>query len=263
MKNAKIIALINQKGGVGKTVTSISLGTGLARQGKKVLCADLDPQANMTMSLGYQNPDELPRNIFHVLKALIERKPFPERQEYILQAEGVDLLPSGIELSSLETVLISTMNRESKLKQLLAPLREEYEYIIIDCGPSLDMLTINALAAADEIIIPVQAHYLSAKGLELLLNTVRNVKSELNPALKINGILITMLDRRSRFAKEIVEVIKATYGPYIRIYESQIPMSVKATETTAEGKSIFEYDPSNKAAIAYEEFVAEVLARER
>jgi len=256
---AKVIAIANQKGGVGKTTNAVSLSVGLARLGKKVLILDLDPQGSLTISLGYHQPDELQTTIFDIMTQMIERKFTLKPEDYILTKEGVDFIPSNTQLSCIEFSLVNTMNRENKLKMFLNTLRDKYDFIIIDCAPSLGMLTVNALVAADSVIIPVQASFLATKGLEALLGSISNVKMEINTELKIEGILITMFDKRTNFAKDVADFISKNYGNYIKIFKSFIPVSIKAGETSATGKSIFTYDRSCKVAESYENLAEEVL----
>ena len=175
------------------------------------------------------------------------------------QKEGVDLIPSNIALAGLEVALVNTMNRERMLKQFLEPIKQAYDYVLLDCMPSLGMLTVNALTAADTTLIPVQANYLSAKGLEQLLQTVNKVKRQINPKLRIEGILLTMVDGRTNYARDISNLIRETYGSRIKIFDSVIPRSTRAAEISAEGKSIFAYDPKGKVAAAYEDMTKEVL----
>jgi len=260
MKHTHIIAVANQKGGVGKTATVHNLGTHLARQGKKVLAVDLDPQANLTMCMGYSQPDILPCTMAHIFKDLIDETFTFKKEDSILHVEGCDLMPASIQLSGIEPSLVNAMSREVLLKQLLSPIKDEYDYILLDCPPSLGLLTINALAAATSVLVPVQAHYLSAKGLELIIGTIAKVKRNINPDLDFNGILITMYDGRLRFSKSILSELQEAYGQHIRIYDTMIPQSVKAVENTAEGKSLFAYDSKCKVSLAYEAFAQEVLA---
>lgn len=236
MKNrAKITALCNQKGGVGKTVTAVNLGIGLAREGKRVLLADIDPQGSLTASLGYQRPDQMENTMAEILGRVISDEPQAPDEGIIHHAEGVDLLPANIELSGLEVTLVNTMSRETILRDYLNSVRDRYDVILLDCCPSLGMLTINALAAADEVIIPAQAHYLSLRGMEQLIRTISNVKRKINPALEIAGILITMADMRTNYSREIIELLRNTYGSKLRIFDSIIPLSIRAAETSAEG----------------------------
>ena len=188
MSNCKVIALTNQKGGVGKTTTAVNLGVSLVQQGKKVLLIDADAQANLTMALGYNRPDDIPITLSTVMQNIIDDKTLDVSRGIIHHREGVDLLPSNIELSGFEVRLINAMSRERVLKTYVNEVKKNYDYVLIDCMPSLGMITINALAAADSVIIPTQPHYLSAKGLELLLRSVSMVKRQINPKLRIDGI---------------------------------------------------------------------------
>ncbi len=261
MKNrAKITALCNQKGGVGKTVTAVNLGIGLAREGKRVLLADIDPQGSLTASLGYQRPDQMENTMAEILGRVISDEPQAPDEGIIHHAEGVDLLPANIKLSGLEVTLVNTMSRETILRDYLNSVRDRYDVILLDCCPSLGMLTINALAAADEVIIPAQAHYLSLRGMEQLIRTISNVKRKINPALEIAGILITMADMRTNYSREIIELLRNTYGSKLRIFDSIIPLSIRAAETSAEGRSIYLHDPAGKVSAAYTALTQEVLS---
>lgn len=253
----KTIALANQKGGVGKTTTAASLGIGLSRQGKKVLLIDADAQGNLTQMLGWPQPDELSPTLADLMGKIITDKTVVPGEGILEHKEGIHLLPANIELSAMEVTLVNTMSRETVLRQYLSTVADRYDYAIIDCMPSLGMLTINALTAADSVIIPVQAHYLPAKGLEQLLKTVARVKRQLNPNLEIDGILLTMVDHRTNLSKGIGDLIRRTYGG--RVFASEIPRSIRAAEISVENKSIFEHDRSGKAALAYENLTKEVL----
>ena len=259
MSNCKVIALTNQKGGVGKTTTAVNLGVGLARQGKKVLLIDADAQANLTMALGYNRPDDIPVTLSTVMQNIIDDKPLDASQGIIRHGEGVDLLPSNIELSGFEVRLINAMSRERVLKTYVNEVKKNYDYVLIDCMPSLGMITINALAAADSVVIPMQPHYLSAKGLELLLRSVSMVRRQINPKLRIDGILMTMVDNRTRNARGVAEIVRENYGKDIRVFETQIPDSVRAKEVSATGMSIYAYDEKGAVADAYRRFTEEVM----
>jgi chromosome partitioning protein len=254
-----VIAVVNQKGGTAKTTTVENLGIGLAREGKKVLLVDTDPQGSLTISLGYPRPDELEITLFDLLNKTINEDSVSAGEGILHQAEGIDLIPANISLAGLEVALVNTMNRERILKQFLEPVKGNYDYVLLDCMPSLGMLTVNALAAADAALVPVQANYLSAKGLEQLLQTINKVKRQINPKLRIEGILLTMVDGRTNYGREISSLIRDTYGGHIKIFNSEIPRSVRAAEISAEGKSIFLHDPKGKVAEAYQNLTKEVM----
>ena len=256
---ATVISCVNQKGGTGKSVSTENLGIGLAMEGKKVLLMDTDPQASLTISLGYPRPDDLPVTVTDIMKKVIADEPIEPGEGILHHAEGVDLMPANIELSGLEVSLVNTISRETVLKQYIRPLRSEYDFIIMDCSPSLGMLTVNAMAASDSLIVPVQASYLSAKGLELLLQTVNQVRRQINPKLRIEGILLTMVESRTNDAKEISGLIRDAYGKKIRVFDTEIPRSVRLSEISKEGRSIFSHDPGGKAAAAYRNLTKEVL----
>ena len=258
MSNCKVIALTNQKGGVGKTTTAVNLGVSLAKQGKTVLLVDADAQANLTMALGYTKTDNLPITLSDIMQDIIDGKSVDVQESILHTDEGVDLLPSCVELAGVETTLIDTKNRESVLKACISEVKKNYDYVLIDCMPALGMLTINGLAAADSVIIPNQPHYFSIKGLEQLLRSVSKVKRQINPNLRIDGILMTMVMPRTKITQTVISAVKNAYGRNIKIFDTQIPFSIRAVEATAEGKSIFAYDKSGKVATAYEQFGKEV-----
>ena len=263
MDNCKVIAIANQKGGVGKTTTTVNLGVGLAQQGKRVLLIDADPQGSLTICLGYRNPDELDATLANVMRAVMDERVLPEGYGIIHHAEGVDLLPANIELSGIETGLVNTMSREHVLKEYIGSVRNDYDYVLIDCMPSLGMLTVNALVAADSLIIPSQPNFLSAKGLNLLLNSVSRVRRTINPRLRIDGILLTMVDSRTNNARDIIASLRSTMGQNIRVFDTEIPHSVRAAECSLTGQSIYAYDRNGKVARAYEKFTEEVTEIEK
>ena len=258
-KKGTVTAVVNQKGGTGKTTTCENLGIGLAMEGKKVLLVDTDPQASLTISLGYPVPDRISPTLSDLMKKIVSDQPIESGEGILHHPEGIDLVPANIELAGMEVSLVNVMSRESVLKQYLDSVKKEYDFILLDCMPSLGMLTINALAAADNVIIPVQAQYLPAKGLEQLLQTVNKVKRQINPKLRIEGILLTMVDSRTNYAKDISALIRENYGGKLKVYQTDIPRSVRAEEISAEGKSIFRHDPKGKVAEAYRVLTKEVL----
>ena len=259
MAKCKIIAISNQKGGVGKTTTCANLGIGLTHHGKKVLAIDADAQGSLTASLGYRNPDELHVTLATIMGKIIEDLPIDLQEGILHHPEGIDLLPANIELSGIEVTLVSTMSRETILKQYIDTVKDNYDYVLVDCMPSLGMMTVNALAAANSVIIPVQAQYLSVKGLEQLLQSVAKVKRQINPNLSIAGILVTMVDARTNYAKDIISLLKESYSGKLNIFNNNIPLSVRASEISAIGASIYAHDPNGKVALAYESLTREVM----
>lgn len=260
MSKATVMAVVNQKGGTGKTTTCENLGIGLAREGKRVLLVDTDPQGSLTIALGHSRPDDLSVTLTDLMAKVMQDQPLAPKEGILSHEEGIELVPANITLSGLEVSLVNAMSRETVLKQYLETVKDSYDFILLDCMPSLGMLTVNALAASDQVLIPVQANYLSAKGLEQLLQTVNKVKRQINPKLRIEGILLTMVDYRTNFAKEISTLIRDTYGGRLKVYDADIPRSVRAAEISAEGVSIFKHDPGGKVAEAYQSLTKEVMA---
>ena len=258
-KKATTIAIVNQKGGTAKTTTCENLGIGLAMEGKKVLLVDVDPQGSLTISMGWQQPDELSTTLSTLMQKAMNDQPIQPGEGILHHAEGVDLIPANIELAGMEVALVNSMNREKMLQQVLDSAKREYDYILLDCTPSLGMLTVNALAAADTTLIPMQAQYLSAKGLEQLLQTIGKVRRQINPKLKIEGILLTMTDSRTIYGQQISNLIRQGYGKHLKVFEQTIPRSVRAAEISTTGKSIYQHDPKGKVAEAYHSIAKEVV----
>lgn len=258
MDNCKVIAITNQKGGVGKTTTTANMGIGLAKEGHRVLLVDGDPQGSLTISLGIKNPDELTETLATAMSAEINDLEFPVSSGIIHHDEGIDLLPANIELSGIELSLFNAMSREKVLSNVLNRLRSNYDYILIDCMPSLGLMTINALTAADSVIIPSQANFLSTKGMNLLLRSITRVRRQINPKLRIDGLLFTMVNARTNNARAIISSMRTTMGENVRIFKTEIPRSVRAEEATEKGKSIYLHDKNGSVAQAYTELTKEV-----
>lgn len=253
---ARIISVANQKGGVGKTTTTVNLGACLAFEGKKVLLVDIDAQGNATSGVGIRKPDVV-KDIYDVLvnEESIEEAILPSSRE------GLDIVPATIQLAGAEIELTSMMARESRLKSALKEIRDRYDFILIDCPPSLGHLTINAFTASDSILIPVQCEYYALEGLSQLLNTVRLVQKHFNPGLKIEGVLLTMYDARTNLGAEVVEEVRRYFQE--NVYDTIIPRNIRLSEAPSHGLSIIDYDPSSRGAQVYLALAKEVLAREK
>jgi len=252
----KIIAVVNQKGGVGKTTTTFNLGVALANMGKRVLLIDTDPQGDLTTCMGFNNYEGT------TVATLMEHtiNDVPLKDDYILHhKENIDLIPSNLDLSGLEMSLISAISREFVLKNCIIDLKKDYDYILIDCMPSLGMITINSLACADSVIIPVQTQYLALNNMGQLLGTVNKVKKQINPELTVKGVLLTLVDERTNLAKETRYQLQQSYGSVVNIFKNRIPLAVKAAESSIVGKSALSYDKNGKVAIAYSELAKEVV----
>ena len=244
-QGAKVIAIANQKGGTAKTTSAVNLGVGLANRGKRVLLVDADPQGDLTTALGWADADNYEVTLKTQMERIIRDEPLDCHEGILHHDEGVDL--------------VNAMSREYTLKEYLSGLKKEYDYILIDCMPSLGMLTINALAAADSVIIPVQAHYLPLKGMTQLMKTIGKVQRQINPSLKVDGVVLTLADMRTNLARATADSLKQNYGRIVKVYKTVIPVSVKAAETSAAGESIYRYDKNGAAAKAYADFTGEVI----
>ena len=255
----RVIAVSNQKGGVGKTTTSINLGVGLARMGQRVLLVDSDPQGHLTLGLGF------PKNIRVTLKNMMENIimgiEFDPKEAVLHHKEGVDVIPSNKLLTGMDMSLITVDDREKVLKEYLEMMTDDYDFIIIDCMPSLGMLTINAMSAANSVLIPVQPQYYAADGLTELLKVVKGTKKRFNPEIEVEGILFTMDSARYNNSKRNKRAVRDAYGNEMRVFENSIPRSEAIAEIASEGISIFAYDSRSKGAKSYEMLAQEVLNR--
>jgi len=261
--SARIIAVANQKGGVGKTTTCANLGFGLARENKRVLLVDFDPQASLSISMGIKKPGYIPVTINDILIKVMHNRPIADDEGILHHPEGVDLIPSSVDLSTMQLNLMNHLSRERVLCKYLNSLRSRYDFIILDCAPSLELLAINAMTAADSVLIPVQVDFLAAKGMEAILQTIDQVRQSLNPELEIEGILLTISDLRTNHARAVSTALRECYGERIRFFASDIPRSVRAAELSVLGCSIYKHDPKGKVAAAYSSLTREVIRSDK
>jgi len=236
------------------------LGAGLARKNKKVLIVDADPQSDVSASFGYRDCDDSDQTLTALMEMSLRDQNIPEDCFIRHQQEGIDIICSNIELAGIEVQLVNAMSREFILKQIINTVKDHYDYILIDCMPSLGMITINALAASDEVLIPVEASYLPIKGLQQLLKTIGKVRRQINPTLQISGILFSLVNARTKDARDNMDLLHDVYGSQLRIFESYIPFSVRMKEAVREGESIFKYEPGGNVAQAFGKLTEEVLA---
>lgn len=257
MGKAKVIAVANQKGGVGKSTTVFNLGAGLAAGGSKVLLVDIDPQGDLTKMLGLRKPHDLPLTLGNVMNDVVAGAIDQTHPEVMRHHEGFDFVPGNRTLSAVEVGLVNAMSRETVLKRYIDSVKADYDYVLLDCRPSLGMLVINALSAADYVLIPVQADYLAAEDMTELITTVQNVKRQINPRLKVGGVFLTMAND-TNFRRDVIAAVRENCGRHLPVFQTVIPATVRLAEISTADKSIFKHDPRGKAAEAYRNLVQEV-----
>ena len=259
MANGKVIAVANQKGGVGKSTSVYDIGAGLELQGKKVLLIDVDPQADLTKMLGQRKPHEMSLTLGNVMNDIVSGIEHGGHAEILRHHEGFDFVPANRNLSAVETGLVNVMSRETVLKRYVNDVKRLYDYVLLDCRPSLGMLVINALSASDYVLIPVQAEYLAAENMTELIGTVRDIKRQINPKLEIGGVFLTMAND-TNFRKDIVAAVKEKFGKSLPVMQTVVPATVRLAEISTADKSIFRHEPRGRAAEAYRSLVKEVMS---